>query len=50
MRQLGAPARIVRSIFVLVLLLIVLWRNPATLIDAYGTGPPYYGRATDIDE
>ncbi|WP_210270283.1 hypothetical protein [Aureimonas sp. ME7] len=32
------------------LLAIAVWLNAATLIEAYGSGPPYHGRTTNMDK
>ncbi len=50
MRRPGAPVRIARTSLVLTLLLVVLCLNATNLIDAYGSGSPYYGRTTNMDK
>ncbi|WP_427026267.1 hypothetical protein ACP4J4_19245 (plasmid) [Aureimonas ureilytica] len=50
MRRAGASSRIARTILVVALLFVVAWLNAATLIDAYGSGAPHYGRTTNMDK
>lgn len=50
MRRPGAPARIARTSLVLTLLIVVLCLNATNLIDAHGSGSPYYGRTTNMDK
>ncbi len=50
MRRPGTSARIAWTILVLALLVIVVWLNAMTLIDTYGSGPPFYGRTTKMDK
>lgn len=50
MRRPGAPSRIARTSLVLTLLIVVLCLNAATLVDVYGSGPPYHGRTTNMDK
>jgi hypothetical protein len=36
--------------FAVSLLGVVLWVNYTNLVEAYGDGPPYYGRTTNMDK
>ncbi len=50
MRRSVAPVRIARTILVLAFLFVVVWLNAVTLIGAYGSGAPHYGRTTNMDK
>lgn len=39
-----------RAIAAMALLVAVLWLNISVLTEAYGAGPPYYGRTTNMDK
>lgn len=42
--------RRVRFLLAAVLLAATLWLNYSWLNEAYGAGPPYYGRTTNMDK
>ncbi|MGL4094323.1 hypothetical protein [Agrobacterium cavarae] len=50
MSQTKTATRIVRTILILALLIAVIWLNATTLMDAYGPGPPYFGRTSNMDK
>ncbi|KQT86860.1 hypothetical protein ASG48_17655 [Aurantimonas sp. Leaf443] len=50
MRTASARARIARAILAVALLVTAVWVNAVTLIEAYGSGPPHYGRTTNMDK
>jgi hypothetical protein len=45
--KIWAPAAIASAV---VLLVGVAWLNFINLAEAYGSGPPYYGRTTNMDK
>ncbi|MBL8210448.1 MAG: hypothetical protein JNK87_07045 [Bryobacterales bacterium] len=42
--------RPIRLILAAVILGAALWLNYSWLMEAYGSGPPYYGRTTNMDK
>jgi multisubunit Na+/H+ antiporter MnhC subunit len=40
----------VRSICSIAILVVTIWINYISLAEAYGNGPPYYSRTTNMDK
>jgi hypothetical protein len=40
----------IRWIFGIAILLFTIWINYINLTEAYGSGPPYYNRTTNMDK
>jgi hypothetical protein len=40
----------IRWICGIVIMLVTIWINYNNLTEAYGSGPPYYGRTTNMDK
>jgi hypothetical protein len=40
----------IRWICVIAILLAAIWINYTNIIEAYGGGPPYYSRTTNLDK
>lgn len=45
-----ASVRVLASAIAMVLALFCIWQSAAVLSEAFGSGPPYYGRTTNMDK
>lgn len=45
-----ARRRMLRRAAIVAILAVTLWLNVAVLTEAYGAGPPFHGRTTNMDK